>query len=111
MGIHILYQKAHMKSTELCTTDVNPDPQAIGACMDTTQVGVLLVSLFNPLFKLSRLHCFDVCLFSARAFWLYAHAQEVQHQYNLDATYIFELGRHSMRARAGATSLTSQTDP
>jgi len=68
-----------MKSTELCTTDVNPDPQAIGACMDTTQVGVLLVSLFNPLFKLSRLHCFDVCLFSARAFWLYAHAQEVPH--------------------------------
>jgi len=33
-----------------------------GACIGTAQVGVLLVSLFNPLFKRSRLHCFDICL-------------------------------------------------
>jgi len=33
-----------------------------GACIDTTQVGVSLVSLFDPLFKRSGLHCFDTCL-------------------------------------------------
>ena len=33
-----------------------------GACIGTAQVGVLLVSLFNPLFKQSRLHCFDIFL-------------------------------------------------
>jgi len=33
-----------------------------GACIGTAQVGVSLVSLFDPLFKRSRLHCFDVCL-------------------------------------------------
>ena len=33
-----------------------------GACMGTAQVGVSLVSLFDPLFKRFRLHCFDVCL-------------------------------------------------
>ena len=33
-----------------------------GACTGTAQVGVPLVSLFNPLFKRSRLHCFDICL-------------------------------------------------
>ena len=33
-----------------------------GACIGTAQVGVSLVSLFNPLFKQSRLHCFDICL-------------------------------------------------
>ena len=33
-----------------------------GTCASTTQVGVSLVSLFDPLFKQSRLHCLDVCL-------------------------------------------------
>jgi len=33
-----------------------------GACIGTAQVGVSLVSLFDPLFKRSRLHCFDICL-------------------------------------------------
>jgi len=33
-----------------------------GACTGTAQVGVSLVSLFDPLFKLSRLHCLNVCL-------------------------------------------------
>ena len=33
-----------------------------GACIGTAQVGVSLVSLLNPLFKRSRLHCFDICL-------------------------------------------------
>jgi len=33
-----------------------------GACTCTAQVGVSLVSLFDPLFKRSRLHCFNVCL-------------------------------------------------
>jgi len=33
-----------------------------GACTGTVQVGVLLVSLFDPLFKRSRLHCLDICL-------------------------------------------------
>jgi hypothetical protein len=33
-----------------------------GACIGTAQVGVSLVSLFGPLFKRSRLHCFDICL-------------------------------------------------
>ena len=32
-----------------------------GLCIGTAQVGVLLVSLFNPLFKWSRSHCFDIC--------------------------------------------------
>jgi len=32
-----------------------------GACTGTTQVGIPLVSLFDPLFKRSRLHCFDIC--------------------------------------------------
>ena len=34
---------------------------AYEACTGTTQVGVLLLSLFDPLFKRSRLHCLDVC--------------------------------------------------
>ena len=33
-----------------------------GACIGIAQVGVSLVSLFDPLFKRSRLHCFDICL-------------------------------------------------
>jgi len=33
-----------------------------GACIGTTQVGISLVSLFDPLFKRSRLHCFAICL-------------------------------------------------
>ena len=33
-----------------------------GACIGTAQVGVSLVSLFDPPFKRSRLHCFDICL-------------------------------------------------
>ena len=33
-----------------------------GKGIDTAQVGVSLVSLFDPLFKRFRLHCFDVCL-------------------------------------------------
>ena len=33
-----------------------------GACIGTAQVGVSLVSLFDPLFKRSRLYCFDICL-------------------------------------------------
>jgi len=33
-----------------------------GACIGTAQVGVLLVSLLDPLFKRSRLYCFDICL-------------------------------------------------
>jgi len=33
-----------------------------GACIGTAQVGVLLTSLFNQLFKRSRLHFFDICL-------------------------------------------------
>jgi len=33
-----------------------------GACIDTAQVGVSLVSLCDPLFTRSRLHCFDICL-------------------------------------------------
>jgi len=33
-----------------------------GACIGTAHVGVSLVSLFNPLFKRSRLHCLDICL-------------------------------------------------
>jgi len=33
-----------------------------GACLGTAQVGVSLVSLLNPLFKQSRLHCFHICL-------------------------------------------------
>ena len=33
-----------------------------GACIGTAQVGVSLVSLFDLLFKRSRLHCFDTCL-------------------------------------------------
>ena len=33
-----------------------------GACTGTEQVGVSLVSLCDPLFKRSRLHCLDVCL-------------------------------------------------
>jgi len=33
-----------------------------GTCIGTAQVGVSLVSLFGPLFKRSRLHCFDICL-------------------------------------------------
>jgi len=35
---------------------------ACGVCIGTAQVGVLLVSVFDPLFKRSRLHCFDICL-------------------------------------------------
>jgi len=37
-------------------------PFVCGACIGTAQVGVLLVSLLNPLVKRSRLHCFDICL-------------------------------------------------
>jgi len=33
-----------------------------GACIGTAQVGVSLVSLFDPLLKWSRLHCFDIYL-------------------------------------------------
>jgi len=33
-----------------------------GACIGNAQVGISLVSLFDPLFKRSRLHCVDVCL-------------------------------------------------
>jgi len=33
-----------------------------GACIGTAQVDVSLVSLFDPLFKRSRLHYFDICL-------------------------------------------------
>ena len=33
-----------------------------GTCAGTTQVGVSLVSLFDPIFIRSRLHCLDVCL-------------------------------------------------
>jgi len=37
-------------------------PFVCGACIGTAQVVVSLVSLFDPLFKRSRLHCFDICL-------------------------------------------------
>ena len=33
-----------------------------GACTGTAQVGISLVSLCDPQFKRSRLHCLDVCL-------------------------------------------------
>ena len=33
-----------------------------GACTGTTQVVISLESLFDPLFKQSRLHCFAICL-------------------------------------------------
>jgi len=33
-----------------------------GACIGTAQIGVSLVSLLDPLFKRSKLHCFDICL-------------------------------------------------
>jgi len=50
-----------------------------GACAGTTQVGVLLVSLFDPLFKRSRLHCLDVCLtwhlWLIKVWWQYLHRQ------------------------------------
>jgi len=36
-------------------------PFVCGAWIGTAQVGVSLVSLFDPLFKRSRLHCFDIC--------------------------------------------------
>ena len=38
------------------------------------------------------------------------HVKHTSKQCNLDANHINELGRHSVRARAGATSQTSQTD-
>jgi len=38
------------------------------------------------------------------------HVKHTWKQYNLGATHINELGRHSMRARVRATSRTSQTD-
>ena len=48
-----------------------------GACTGTAQVGVLLVSLFNPLFKRSRLHCLDICLnwylWQIKIWWQYLH--------------------------------------
>ena len=37
-------------------------PVVCGACIGTAQVDISLVSLFDPLFKRSRLHCFDICL-------------------------------------------------
>jgi len=33
-----------------------------GPCIGTAQVGVSLVSLFDPIFKRFRFHCFDICL-------------------------------------------------
>jgi len=33
-----------------------------GACIGTAQIGISLVSLFDPLFKRSRLYCFDIHL-------------------------------------------------
>jgi len=33
-----------------------------GVCAGTAQIGNLLVSLFDSLFKQSRLHCADICL-------------------------------------------------
>jgi len=48
-----------------------------GACIGTAQVGVSLVSLFNPLFKQSRLHCLDVrltyYLWYIKVWWQYLH--------------------------------------
>ena len=50
-----------------------------GTCAGTTQVGVSLVSLFDPIFIRSRLHCLDVCLtwylWHVKVWWRYLHWQ------------------------------------
>jgi len=49
---------------DLVVTPSSPNQREFvcGVCIGTAQVGISLVSLFDPLFKRSRLHCFDVCL-------------------------------------------------
>jgi len=48
----------------LVVPPVSPYQRAFvcGSCTGTTQVGISLVSLFDPLFKRFRLHCLNVCL-------------------------------------------------
>jgi len=50
-----------------------------GACIGTAQVGVSLVSLVDPLFKRSRLHCLVVCLtwylWPIKVWWRCLHRQ------------------------------------
>ena len=55
---------AQVYTRTLVVPPSSPHPRAFvcGANMNTAQVGVSLVSLFDPLFKRSRLHCLDVCL-------------------------------------------------
>jgi len=67
-----------------------------GACTGTAQIGISLVSLFDPLFKRSRLNCLDVCLTWCLLFfkkyddytytppvWLYTLNTQVRHHTHL----------------------------
>jgi len=77
MYTHIYTQTGKVYKRALVVPPSSPHQRTFvcGACTGTAQVGVLLVSLFDPLFKQCRLHCFDVCLTSylwhIRIWWQY----------------------------------------
>jgi len=62
--LHIPHTPWQSIQKSLGCTPSSPHQRAFvcGACIGTEQVDVSLVSLFNPLFKQSRLHCFNIYL-------------------------------------------------
>jgi len=67
----------HFRALDVPPSRASPHQQTFvcGACAGTAQVGVSLVSLFNPLFKQSWLHCLDVYftwyLWQIQVWWWY----------------------------------------
>jgi len=60
--LHIHSRLGQVYKRALVVLPSSPHQRAFvcGACIGTAQVGISLVSLFNPLFKRSRLHCFNI---------------------------------------------------
>ena len=62
LQIHSRLGKVYKKALVVPPSSPHQRAFVCGACTGTAQVGVSLVSLCDPLFKRSRLHCLDVCL-------------------------------------------------
>jgi len=62
LHIHSRLGKVYKKALVVPPSSPYQRAFVCGACTGTAQVGVSLVSLWDPLFKRSRLHCLDVCL-------------------------------------------------
>jgi len=62
LHIHSRLGKVYKRALVVPLSSPHQRAFVCGACTGTAQFGVSLVSLFDPLFKRSRLHCLDVCL-------------------------------------------------